>query len=156
MPRPVSDPQPCPVDGCSNFRSGPYCTGHQSRLDRGKLLGGPLRSAPRFNANDPGQVIARLLMSRSVVGTCWEWTGARSAYGYGQVGTGGALQYAHRLAAFAYDVPGSGPLVLHHCDNPPCFNPIHLYRGTHLDNTLDSVRRGRSANWGRGASHASA
>jgi hypothetical protein len=33
--------------------------------------------------------------------------------------------------------------VLHHCDNPPCFNPAHLYIGTKVDNARDCARRGR-------------
>jgi hypothetical protein len=33
--------------------------------------------------------------------------------------------------------------VLHHCDNPPCINPDHLYIGTKKDNTQDMTARGR-------------
>jgi hypothetical protein len=33
--------------------------------------------------------------------------------------------------------------VLHHCDNPPCVNPDHLYCGWPADNTADMMARGR-------------
>lgn len=36
-------------------------------------------------------------------------------------------------------------LILHKCDNPPCCNPKHLFKGTDLDNVLDKVAKGRQA-----------
>jgi hypothetical protein len=36
-------------------------------------------------------------------------------------------------------------LACHHCDNPPCCNPVHLFQGTHLDNNLDSKIKGRNS-----------
>jgi len=35
--------------------------------------------------------------------------------------------------------------VCHHCDNPPCVNPSHLYVGTKQQNHDDMVRRGHQA-----------
>lgn len=76
---------------------------------------------------------------------CWEWTGARSSNRYGvfQVRTRVA-EGAHRIAwTLSNATDPSGDPVLHHCDNPPCCNPAHLYRGSALENMADKVRRGR-------------
>lgn len=37
-----------------------------------------------------------------------------------------------------------GMLACHHCDNPPCCNPAHVFIGTHKDNARDMARKGRA------------
>lgn len=76
---------------------------------------------------------------------CWEWTGSRNENGYGQISLGpGPIVKAHRAAWMVYRGPiPDGIQVLHHCDNPPCCNPDHLYLGTPADNSRDRISRGR-------------
>jgi hypothetical protein len=80
---------------------------------------------------------------------CWVWTGKTIRGGYGDFAqsVNGKWKHiiAHRWAwAEAHGEVPAGILVLHHCDNPPCVNPEHLFLGTQQDNVLDmhSKRRG--------------
>lgn len=43
-------------------------------------------------------------------------------------------------------------MVCHHCDNPRCVNPKHLFLGTYKDNRIDCIQKGR-ANLPTGAQH---
>ena len=81
---------------------------------------------------------------------CWEWIGRRNKKGYGLATNSGRLLCsgnvvkAHRLSWFIHNGPiPEGMLVLHRCDNPPCVRPDHLFLGTHQDNLLDSMSKGR-------------
>ena len=84
---------------------------------------------------------------------CWLWTGARNEHGYGvlhvrSVQTGNLL--AHRVSwEIHYQEVPAGTYVLHHCDNPPCVRPDHLFLGTKAENTRDMMRKGRAHFGGR-------
>lgn len=75
---------------------------------------------------------------------CWPFLRSKNSRGYGKVWVDGRCLEAHR---FAYSIEnGSVPdglCVLHHCDNPPCCNPSHLYAGTQKQNAADRENRGR-------------
>lgn len=78
---------------------------------------------------------------------CWPWQGARTPFGYGWFHLcKNKKVLAHRMAvryATGKKLRDITALVLHHCDNPPCVNPAHLYEGSHGDNSRDKVSRKR-------------
>ena len=77
---------------------------------------------------------------------CWEWQAALHVKGYGRFYFRGRVVLAHRASwVLAHgDVPG-GLHVLHHCDNPRCVRPSHLWLGTNADNMRDRNEKGRQA-----------
>jgi hypothetical protein len=79
---------------------------------------------------------------------CWNWRGKRLPTGYGIAHWKGRPIYAHRLSAILWlQLPEHSTMyVLHHCDNPPCFNPKHLFIGTAGDNLKDCASKGRHHN----------
>lgn len=77
---------------------------------------------------------------------CWPWVGARHSNGYGVLKVAGRMRIAHRwLLGALRGHPLSWPEEhgCHHCDNPLCCNPSHLYVGTHQTNMRDAIERGR-------------
>lgn len=71
---------------------------------------------------------------------CVLWAGHRDAAGYGIAGRA----KAHRLAWIVANGPiPDGLCICHHCDNPPCINPAHLFLGTICDNNVDRMVKDR-------------
>lgn len=76
---------------------------------------------------------------------CWYWLGCKIPSGYGQIYYDGKMHNAHRISMFLFaEFELESELCgCHHCDNPPCVNPAHLYPGTYSDNLLDASAKGR-------------
>ena len=79
---------------------------------------------------------------------CWDWNGNLSSTGYGVIalpGRGSPRVLAHR---YSYELENGefdkSLFVLHHCDNPLCVRPSHLYTGSHAENMRDMKIRSRS------------
>jgi hypothetical protein len=91
----------------------------------------------------------RLLAKISIDNTpdaCWLWIGAHDQKGYGQASYQGKRIRITRLILGLTD---PGVLACHHCDNPPCCRPSHLFAGTHSMNMQDAAAKGRIATIGR-------
>lgn len=74
---------------------------------------------------------------------CFLWIGS-DRKGYGRVWWNGVYRTAHRLAWELKNGPiPPGVLILHRCDNPPCCNEVHLFRGSHSLNLIDCFSKGR-------------
>lgn len=75
---------------------------------------------------------------------CLEWPRQRNADGYGKVYARHAMRTVSREAyVLAVEVLPDNVFALHHCDNPPCFRPIHLFAGSDHDNMQDCMAKGR-------------
>lgn len=61
-------------------------------------------------------------------------------------GKGSGYGYAHRISYLINKGNiKKGLLICHHCDNPPCVNPDHLFQDTCKGNNNDARAKGRHA-----------
>jgi HNH endonuclease len=89
---------------------------------------------------------------------CWIWTAGVDQNGYARISlaphTNCPMGLASRVSFQLYVGPiPKGLFVLHHCDNPRCVNPKHLFLGTQSDNMRDCVQKGRHFAPKRGVTH---
>ena len=81
---------------------------------------------------------------------CWERSINLDSKGYSRVNLYGHTHKSHRISAVIYlglDL-NSVLFALHKCNNRSCWNPKHLYVGTHLNNMQDRACKGGYRNNG--------
>jgi hypothetical protein len=90
---------------------------------------------------------------------CWPWLKTHDEDGYGKF----SLSYngrhtTHPVVRIIFELWHAMLLppdmcACHYCDNPGCCNPLHLWKGTRVDNRLDCVQKGRQAKGLRSGRH---
>jgi hypothetical protein len=128
--------------------SATYCSKHYTRLrNRGELE--PVDG--RVYSNQARQNTADTFWNKlnkngpwceKRQSTCWVFP-TSDPKEYGVVRYQGATWRAHRLAFFLTNGYDAKRFVCHHCDNPPCCNPDHLYDGDDSSNMQDMWDRDR-------------
>ncbi len=76
--------------------------------------------------------------------SCQAWPFKKLPKGYGLIFIQGKSVYVHRLVLkMRFPDFDESLLALHRCDNPNCFNPRHLFQGSHSDNMQDMLQKNR-------------
>lgn len=104
-----------------------------------------MKGRNQFTSISPTDRLKQLIFIDEITG-CWNFTGTKDKNGYGRFTVKSITRSsrAHRLSylLFVGNIP-EGMCVCHHCDNPSCVNPNHLFLGTIRDNNLDKTIKNR-------------
>lgn len=132
----------CSVAGCERpYRCSGFCQPHYARW---RTRGDPFAHIEirDVQASDMDRLLDKCMPVTET--GCWIWTAGLDGKGYGQIQFEGRVHRAHRISYILHKgaIP-NGLFLCHHCDQPLCVNPEHLFPGTHQDNMRDRDRKGR-------------
>lgn len=147
----TTGPGPNPSGLCQCGCGQPTSLARSSRASKGHVAGQPVRFISGHHSRK-----SHLEYVVDPDTGCWLWQKAITTHGYGSTHTprpNPVKVFAHRMMWERVNGPipqgegYHGTCVLHHCDNPSCVNPEHLFLGTHQDNMRDMIAKGRHR-WG--------
>jgi len=90
-------------------------------------------------------LLEKFLEAIRIGNDCWEWIGTVGTNGYGVLTERGKVYTASRYSyeIFIGSLASKQIFVCHHCDNPLCVRPSHLFVGTSRDNAYDALSKNR-------------
>ena len=88
------------------------------------------------------------------LGPCWLYPSQSYGVIFTTLPDGTQITYSATRVSYTLHVGPipEGLFVCHHCDNPPCVNPSHLFLDTQQGNLDDAKRKGRTASGDRNSS----
>jgi hypothetical protein len=103
-----------------------------------------MRNNGTTSLNHKLSVLERFMRFVDKAEGCWAWKGNKDDKGRGRFWNGRRQILSSRAAyeLLVGSIP-DGLLICHHCDNPNCVRPSHLFLGTQAQNMQDMIRKGR-------------